>query len=99
MPDGAPVIPQLTQVVPPNAVPVQSPPAHQHAPARPHPTEPAHFCTPEGHYSNPVDNMLAAAHNLTVIPITGNSPAEIEARNAIEMLKTAVVQQANYSYS
>ena len=54
---------------------------------------------PAGHFSNPVDNMLAAATNLVALPITWNTPFEIEARNAIDMLKTTVAQQANYSYS
>lgn len=99
MPDGAPVIPQLMQVVPPNVAPLQPQLVHEHAPAQPCLAEPARFQTPAGHYSNPVDNVLAATQNLAAIPITGNSPVEIEARNAIEMLKTAVTQQANYSYS
>ena len=41
--------------------------------------------------------MLAATHNLAEIPTDGRSPIGIEARNAIEMLKTTVAQQANYS--
>ena len=57
------------------------------------------FHTPRGHFSNPVDNVLAATRHLESLPIYGNSPAEIEARNASEMLKTAVVQHAQYSHS
>ncbi|KAI5012643.1 hypothetical protein ZWY2020_024909 [Hordeum vulgare] len=54
---------------------------------------------PRGHFSNPVDNVLGATRHLESLPIYGNTPAEIEARNAIEMLKTAVVQHAQYSHS
>ena len=57
------------------------------------------FRTPRGHFSNPVDNVLAATRHLESLPIHGNTPAEIEARNAIEMLKTAVVQNAQFSHS
>ncbi|KAI4994316.1 hypothetical protein ZWY2020_029364 [Hordeum vulgare] len=55
------------------------------------------FRTPRGHFSNPVDNVLAATRHLESLPIHGNTPAEIEARNAIEMLKTVVVQNAQFS--
>ncbi|KAI5020702.1 hypothetical protein ZWY2020_045590 [Hordeum vulgare] len=57
------------------------------------------FQTPQGHFSNPVDNVLAATRHLESLSIYGNSPAEIEARNAIEMLKTTVVQNAQFSHS
>ena len=42
--------------------------------------------------------MLVATHNLAAIPIEGDGPIQTEARNAIAMLKTTVVQQANYSH-
>lgn len=57
------------------------------------------FQTPRGHFSNPVDTVLVATRHLESLSIYGNSPVEIEARNAIEMLKTAVVQHAQYSHS
>jgi hypothetical protein len=65
---------------------------------RPEPP-PHHVLTPPGHFSNPVDNLFVATTTLAALPITGNMPVEIEARNAIEKLKTTMVQQANYSYS
>lgn len=65
--------------------PTQSPPAQ---------ASPQHFHTPQGHFSNPVDNMLGGTCNLEVLPIHGNTSIEIKYRNAIEMLKTVVVQQA-----
>ena len=53
------------------------------------------FHTPPGHYNNPTDNVYAATQALDHIPL-GNSPREIETRRAIDMLRTAVVQQAKY---
>ena len=80
---------------------VQQPGNRQEEPAQPPLTHspPRRFQTPRGHFSNPVDNMLAATQNMEALPMNGNSPIVVEARNAIEMLKTAVVQQAQYSYS
>ena len=54
------------------------------------------FHTPAGHYSNPADNVYAATLALDRIPL-GDTPAEIEARRAIDMLRTAVAQQVQYS--
>ena len=54
------------------------------------------FHTPTGHFSNPADNVYAATLALDRIPL-GDSPAEIEARRAIDMLRIAVVQQVQYS--
>ncbi|KAI4965143.1 hypothetical protein ZWY2020_057383 [Hordeum vulgare] len=73
-------------------------------PPNPPPDQPidAHltrFHTPRGHFSNPVNNVLAAIRHLESLPIYGNTPAEIEARNAIEMLKMVVVQHMQYSHS
>ena len=39
--------------------------------------------TAQGHFTNPVDNLYAATTTLARLPITGNTPLEIEARNAI----------------
>ena len=54
---------------------------------------------PQGHVSNRVDNVLAATRHLESLPIRGNTALEVDAQNAIEMLKTAVVEQAQFSYS
>ena len=43
--------------------------------------------------------MIAAASRLVALPVEGKSPAAIEARKAVELLQTAVAQQAAYSYS
>ena len=49
------------------------------------------FLTPPlGHFSNPMDNMLAAATRLAAIPIEGESPAAMETRNVVELLQTVV---------
>ena len=55
------------------------------------------FHTPAGHYRNPADNLYAATVALDRIPL-GDSPAAIETRQAIEMLRTAVAQQAQYPH-
>ena len=53
------------------------------------------FQTPPGHFNNPMDNVSAATLALDRIPL-GNSPREVETRRAVEMLRTTVVQQANF---
>ncbi|KAI4988604.1 hypothetical protein ZWY2020_035844 [Hordeum vulgare] len=58
-----------------------------------------HFQTPQGYFFNPMDNVLAATRHLESLPIRGNTVVELEARSAIEMLKMAVVHQAQFSYS
>ncbi|KAI4989864.1 hypothetical protein ZWY2020_038227 [Hordeum vulgare] len=63
-------------------------------PAQPAEDHIPRFRMPQGHFSNPMDNVLAATRHLESLSIHGNTPAEIEARNAIEMLKTAVDQNA-----
>ena len=55
--------------------------------------------TPPGHYSNPMDNLVAAAARLEAIPVEGDSPQAIETRRVKELLWTALIQQEAYSYS
>src|SRR3954462_6850939 len=55
--------------------------------------------TPSGHYSNPMDNLVAATARLEAIPIEGDSPQAVETRRVKELLRTALVQQEAYSYS
>ena len=55
--------------------------------------------TPRGHFSSPLDNMIAAASRLAAIPMEGDSLAAVETRRARDLLQTAVVQQQAYSYS
>ena len=51
-----------------------------------------HVPTPPGHYSNPMDNIVAAASWLAAIPIEGDSPAAVETRRVKELLQTALIQ-------
>ena len=55
--------------------------------------------TPPGHYSNPMDNLVAAAARLEAIPVEGDSPQAIETRRVKELLRAALIQQEAYSYS
>ena len=56
---------------------------------------PQRFHAPLGHYSNPLDNVHVATMALDRIPIN-ETPTGQEARLAIDMLKTALAQQARY---
>ena len=58
-----------------------------------------HVPTPPGHYSNPLDNIVAAASRLAALPVEGESPVAVETRRARELLQTALTQQHAYSYS
>ena len=55
--------------------------------------------TPPGHFSTPLDNMIAAASRLAAIPVEGDSPMAVETRRVRELLQTALAQQEAYSYS
>ena len=48
--------------------------------------------TPLGHYSNPMDNLVAAAARLEAIPVEGDSPQAVETRRVKELLRTALIQ-------
>ena len=61
-------------------------------------TLPRCFSMPSGHYSNPMDNMIAVATRLNAIPITDETPFAAKVRNAIELLQTAVAHE-KYSHS
>ena len=60
---------------------------------------PQQVSTPPGHYSNPLDNMIAVASRLAALPVEAESPAVVGPRKDVELLQTAVAQQAAYSYS
>ena len=55
--------------------------------------------TPPGHYSNPLDNIVAASSRLAALPTDGESPVAVEARRARDLLQTALNQQQAYSHS
>ena len=60
---------------------------------------PQYMPTPPGHFSSPLDNMIAAASRLAAIPMEGDSIEAVETRRARDLLQTAVMQQQAYSYS
>ena len=60
---------------------------------------PQHVPTPPGHYSNPLENMIAAAARLAALLVDGEFPTAVETRKARELLQIALVQQEGYSYS
>ena len=70
------------------------------APVQPRPMNPPRqnivipraVSTPPGHYSNPMDNLVAAAARLEAIPIKGDSPQAVETRRVKELLRIALVQ-------
>ena len=72
--------------------PVMGPPRVNTAP-------PPYVPTPPGHYSNPLENMIAAAARLAALPVEGDSPTAVETRRVRELLQTALAQQEAYSYS
>ena len=53
---------------------------------------PQYVPTPPGHYSNPLDNIVAAASRLAALPTDGESPVAIEARRARDLLQTTLNQ-------
>src|SRR3954463_9274688 len=61
--------------------------------------EPRIVTTPPDHYSNPLDNLVAAAARLEAITIEGDSVQAVETRRVKELLRTALAQQETYSYS
>ena len=53
---------------------------------------PQYVTMPPGHFSSPLDNMIAAASCLAAIPMEGDPLAAVETRRARDLLQTAVVQ-------
>ena len=63
-------------------------------------TAPPHYApTPPGHFSSPLENLIAASARLAVLSMEGDSPAAVETRRVRELLQTALAQQDAYSYS
>ena len=56
-------------------------------------TPPQHVPTLPGHYSNPLNNMIAAVTRLAALPVEGESLAAIEVRRARQLVQTTVSQQ------
>ena len=76
----------------PDQPPVTDPPRRTHNPLQ-------YVPAPPGHFSTPLDNMIATASCLASIPMEDDSLAAIETRRARDLLQIAVVQQHAYSYS
>ena len=68
-------------------------------PPRVHTSPPHYVPTPPGHFSNPLENLIAAPACLAALPMEGDSPAAIETRRVRELLQIALAQQDAYSYS
>ena len=97
----------------PGAGPSNPPEANQFitsragAPVQPRVMEPHHMNTappryvptPPGHFSNPLENLIAASARLAALPVDGDSPVAVETRRIRELLQTALAQQEAYSYS
>ena len=73
--------------VPGTGVPVQP---RTMDPPRQNNIVPQYVPTPPGHYSNPLDNIVAAASRLAALPTDGESPVVIETRRVKELLQTAI---------
>lgn len=54
---------------------------------------------PPGHFTTPLDNMIAAVSRLAAILIEGESSAAVEMRWDRDLFQTTMVQQQAYSYS
>ena len=71
------------------------------APVQPRVMEPPHVNmalpryvpTPPGHFSNPLENLIAASARLAALPVDGDSPTAVEMRRVRELLQTALAQQ------
>ena len=57
-------------------------------------TAPPHYPpVPPGHFSNPLENLIAASARLAALPMEGDSPTVIKTRRVRELLQTALAQQ------
>ena len=54
---------------------------------------------PSGHFSNPMENLIAASACLAAPPMEGGDPVVVETRRVRGLLQTALAQQETYSYS
>ena len=56
-------------------------------------TAPPHYTpVPPGHFSNPLEDLIAASARLVALPMEGDSPMAIETRRVRELLQTALAQ-------
>lgn len=55
-------------------------------PPCPNTAPPQHVPVPPGHYSNPLENIIAAATRLVALPFDGDSPTALETQRVRELL-------------
>ena len=60
---------------------------------------PRYVPIPKGHFSNPMENLIAASARLAALPMDGDDPTAVETRRVRELLQMALAQQETYSYS
>ena len=60
---------------------------------------PRYVPVPPGHFSNPMENLIAASARLAALLVDGDDPTAVETRRVRELLQTALAQQETYSYS
>ena len=60
---------------------------------------PRYVPIPEGHFSNPMENLIAASARLAALPVGGDDPTVVETRRIRELIQTALAQQEIYSYN
>ena len=60
---------------------------------------PRYVPIPPGHFSNPMENLIAASARLAALPVDGDDPTAVETRRIRELVQTALAQQETYSYS
>ena len=52
-----------------------------------------------GHFSNPMENLIAASARLAALPVDGDDPTAVETRRIRELVHTALAQQETYYYN
>src|SRR3954470_16738837 len=60
---------------------------------------PRYVPIPPGHFSNPMENLIAASTRLAALQVDGDDPTAVETRRIRELVQTALTQQETYSYS
>src|SRR3954470_16899348 len=60
---------------------------------------PRYVPIPPGHFSNPMENLIASSARLAALPVDGDDPTAVETRRIKELVQAALAQQEAYSYS
>src|SRR3954469_19729977 len=60
---------------------------------------PRYVPIPPGHFSNPMENLIATSTRLAALPVDGDDPTAVETRRIRELVQTALAQQETYSDS